>query len=168
MTDPSAPEAVPAIDAAMTARLRLAITRLNRQMVGTSCGHDLSFGQLSALFRIEQFGPLRLSELASRERVAAPSMIRIIAPLTARGLIGKAPDPEDGRSSLIAITPSGARVIAGTRRERSQVMADRVDRLTSEQAEALHAALPVLEVLADHPDDGPRSGVTWRAFLMGK
>jgi DNA-binding MarR family transcriptional regulator len=154
MTDPSAPEAIPAIDAAMTARLRLAITRLNRQMVRTSYGQDLTFGQLSALFRIEQFGPLRLSELAGRERVAAPSMIRIIASLTERRLVGKAPDPQDGRSFLIAITASGARVIADTRRERSQVMADRVDRLTFEQAEALYAALPVLEALADHLDDG--------------
>jgi DNA-binding MarR family transcriptional regulator len=154
MTDRSARGAVPAVDPAIAARLRLAIARLNRQMVRASSGQDLTFAQLSALSRIEQFGPLRLGELAGRERVAASSMTRTIAPLTVSGLIGKAPDPQDGRSCLLAITPTGARVIADIRRERSQVMADRVDRLTAEQAEALYAALPVLEALADDPDDG--------------
>jgi DNA-binding MarR family transcriptional regulator len=159
MTDRSARTAAPAVDPAVAARLRLAIARLNRQMVRASSGQDLTFAQLSALARVEQFGPLRLGELAGRERVAASSMTRTIAPLTAAGLIGKAPDPQDGRSFLIEITPLGARVIADIRRQRSQVMADRVGRLTPEQADALYAALPVLEALADDPEDGwvPRS-----------
>lgn len=154
MTDRSARPAAPAVDPAVAARLRLAIARLNRQMVRASSGQDLTFAQLSALSRIEQFGPLRLGELAGRERVAASSMTRTIAPLAAAGLIGKAPDPQDGRSFLIEITPHGAQVVGDIRRERSQVMADRVDRLTPAQAEALYAALPVLEALADDPEDG--------------
>lgn len=153
MTDRSARTASAAVDPAMAARLRLAVSRLNRQMVRASSGQDLTFAQLSALARVEQFGPLRLGELAGRERVAASSMTRTIAPLTAAGLIGKAPDPQDGRSFLIEITPHGARVINDIRRARSQVLADRVDRLTPAQAEALYAALPVLEALADDPEE---------------
>ncbi len=153
MTDRSARTAPTVVDPATTARLRLAIARLNRQMVRASSGQDLTFAQLSALSRIEQFGPLRLGELATRERVAASSMTRTIAPLTAAGLIGKAPDPQDGRSYLIEITAHGARVITDIRRQRSEVLADRIARLTPQQAEALYAALPVLEALADEPEE---------------
>ena len=153
MTDRSAPAATAVADPAVVARLRLAIARLNRQMVRASSGQDLTFAQLSALARIEEFGPLRLGELATRERVAASSMTRTIAPLTTAGLIGKAPDPQDGRSFLIEITPHGARVISDIRRARSEVLTSRVDRLTQQQAEALYAALPVLETLADEPEE---------------
>lgn len=153
MTDRSARTADAVVDPAVVARLRLAIARLNRQMVRASSGQDLTFAQLSALARIEQFGPLRLGELAHRERVAASSMTRTIAPLTAAGLIGKAPDPQDGRSFLIEITAHGAQVIGDIRRARSEVLANRVDRLTQQQIEALQAALPVLEALADEPEE---------------
>lgn len=153
MTDRNAGGTDPAADPAMTARLRLAIARLNRQMVRASSGQDLTFAQLSALARIEQFGPLRLGELAARERVAASSMTRTIAPLKEAGLIGKAPDPQDGRSYLIEITARGAHVIGEIRRQRSAVLAHRLDRLTSEQAAALYAALPVLETLADDAEE---------------
>ncbi|MDI5967643.1 MarR family transcriptional regulator [Streptomyces sp. SL13] len=153
MTDRSARAVESVADPAMTARLRLAIARLNRQMVRASSGQDLTFAQLSALSRVEQFGPLRLGELAARERVAASSMTRTITPLTAAGLIGKAPDPQDGRSFLIEITAHGAQVVTDIRRERSKVLADRVDRLTPEQTTALYAALPVLEALADDPEE---------------
>lgn len=153
MTDRSARAVAVTADPEVTARLRLAIARLNRQMVRASSGQDLTFAQLSALARVEQFGPLRLGELAARERVAASSMTRTITPLAASGLIGKAADPQDGRSFLLQITPHGAQVIADIRRERSQVLAGRVERLTPQQAEALYAALPVLEALADDPEE---------------
>lgn len=152
MTDRSAPAATHVVDPAEVARLRLAIARLNRQMVQASSGQDLTFAQLSALARIQQYGPLRLGELAARERVAASSMTRTIAPLHAAELIGKAPDPQDGRSFLIGITAEGARVIDEIRRRRSQELASRLDRLAPGQVEALLAALPVLETLADEPD----------------
>ncbi|WP_241968632.1 MarR family transcriptional regulator [Streptomyces sp. ICBB 8177] len=154
MTDRSAPAAAGALDPAVISRLRLAIARLNRQMVRASAGQDLTFAQVSALARIEQFGPLRLGELAAREGVAAPSMTRTLAPLTAAGLVGKAPDPQDGRSWLIGITPSGVAMIADIRRERSQLLADRAAGLTPRQRDALLAALPVLEALAGEPEGG--------------
>lgn len=154
MTDRSAVTAPAPVDPEVSSRLRLAIARLNRQMVRASSGQDLTFAQLSALARIEERGPMRLGEVAARERVAASSMTRTLAPLTAQGLIGKAPDPQDGRSCLIEITPHGASVIARIRRERAQLLARRMESLSPRQWEAIYAALPVLEALADDPRDG--------------
>ncbi|MFJ1708304.1 MarR family winged helix-turn-helix transcriptional regulator [Kitasatospora sp. NPDC088346] len=141
--------------AAELARLRLAVSRLHRQMVQASSRLDLTFAQLSALARIEAHAPIRLVDLAARERVAAPSMIRTLAPLHADGLIAKEPDPQDRRSALISLTAHGRETIGRIRLERSQLLADRVGRLTEDQRTALLTALPVLELLAEEPDDPP-------------
>ncbi|MEU4116788.1 MarR family transcriptional regulator [Kitasatospora sp. NPDC028055] len=133
-------------------RLRVAIGRLNRQLVRASGDQDLTAAQLSALVRVEQHGPLRLGELAALEGVAVPSMVRTVGPLVAEGLIAKTPDPQDGRSQLLAPTRLGRDTLARIRRERTALLARRSARLTAEQCRALEAALPVLELLLDEPD----------------
>ncbi|HEY3481409.1 MAG TPA: MarR family transcriptional regulator, partial [Streptomyces sp.] len=55
--------------------------------------------------------------------------------------------PSDGRSMLVEITPEGSALLERIRRERSELLARRMSRLTAEQSEALLAALPVLELL---------------------
>ncbi|MDH6707615.1 DNA-binding MarR family transcriptional regulator [Kitasatospora sp. MAA19] len=140
-------------------RLRLVIGRLNRQMSRASGGQDLTVAQLSALVRVEQHGPLRLGELAAREAVAVPSMVRTIAPLTADGLIAKSPDPTDGRSQLLELTPAGLETITRIRRERSALLAHRSARLTAQQCRDLEAALPLLELLLDEPEAACPSAV---------
>ncbi|MFB7668250.1 MarR family winged helix-turn-helix transcriptional regulator [Kitasatospora sp. NPDC056138] len=133
-------------------RLRLVIARLNRQMAQAASGKDLTFAQLSALARVEQYGPLRLGELAARERVAVPSMIRTVGPLTAAGLVAKTPDPLDGRSQLLELTAAGLDAITRIRRERSALLAHRSGRLTPRQCRELEAAVPLLELLLDEPE----------------
>ncbi|MFG2909091.1 MarR family winged helix-turn-helix transcriptional regulator [Kitasatospora sp. NPDC048286] len=139
------------LSAEAVVRLRLAIGRLNRQLVRASGDQDLTAAQLSALARVEQHGPLRLGELAAREGVAVPSMVRTVAPLVTDGLVAKTPDPQDGRSQLLAPTPLGLETLARIRRERTALLARRSTRLTPEQCRALEAALPLLELLLDEP-----------------
>ncbi|MYS23444.1 transcriptional regulator, MarR family [Streptomyces sp. DvalAA-14] len=136
------------------ARLRLLIARLYRQMAQAS-GDDLNltYAQLSALARIEEQGPMRLGELAAYERVAAPSATRTVGPLAAAGLIRKEPDPSDGRSWLVSIAPAGTDLLVRIRRERSELLARRMSRLTPDQGRTLRAALPVLEQLLTEPED---------------
>ncbi|MEV6673929.1 MarR family transcriptional regulator [Streptomyces sp. NPDC051162] len=135
--------------AAEVTRLRLVIARLYRQMAQASGSQDLTFSQLSALARTEEHGPLRLGALAAREAVAAPSMTRTLAALTRRGLVAKEPDPKDRRSHLVAVTPEGRALLATLRRERSEMLAERIARLTDEQRETLRSAVGVLELLLD-------------------
>ncbi|WP_316527438.1 MarR family winged helix-turn-helix transcriptional regulator [Kitasatospora brasiliensis] len=139
------------LSAEAVVRLRLAIGRLNRQLVRASGDQDLTAAQLSALARVEQLGPLRLGELAVREGVAVPSMVRTVTPLVADGLVAKTPDPQDGRSQLLSPTPLGLETLARIRRERTALLARRGARLTPEQCRALEAALPVLELLLEEP-----------------
>ncbi|MFD7920590.1 MarR family winged helix-turn-helix transcriptional regulator [Streptomyces sp. NPDC059740] len=146
MTDEQGP------DPADTSRLRLAIARLYRQMVQASGDQDLTFAQLSALARVAEYGPLRLGELAAREQVSAPSMIRTVASLETRDLLAKEPDPHDRRSQHISVTPHGHEVLARVRRRRSELLTDRLVRLSAEQRRVLHEAVPVLELLAEEPE----------------
>lgn len=137
-------------------RLRLVIARLYRQLAQAS-GDDLNltYAQLSALARTQEHGPLRIGELAAHEQVAAPSLTRTVAPLVAAGLVAKQPDPSDGRSWLVSITPEGAEVLGRIRRERSELLARRMARLDPERLDTLLAALPVLEQLLTEPEREP-------------
>jgi DNA-binding MarR family transcriptional regulator len=139
------------------ARLRLVIARLYRQLAQASGDFDLTYAQLSALARTEERGPLRIGELALHEQVAAPSLTRTVSPLVAAGLLRKEPDPSDGRSWLVSITPAGADLLHRLRRERSAFLTHRMSQLTPTQHDALRAALPVLEQLLIEPPAPPPS-----------
>lgn len=143
---------------ASPAVVALIVARLYRQLAQASADDlNLTYAQLSALARIEQFGPIRLGELAAREQVAAPTLTRTVRPLAEAGLIGKEPDPADGRSWLVSIHEEGRALLGRIRRERAELLARRMGRLTPEQRETLSAALPVLEQLLVEvpPDDLP-------------
>src|SRR5919205_335605 len=65
----------------------------------------------------DRHGPLTPSELAAHERVRRPSITRVLARLEELGLIDRAPDPADRRSSLITASAEGRTLL---RRQRSR------------------------------------------------
>jgi DNA-binding MarR family transcriptional regulator len=138
-------------DSGDIARLRVAVGRLHRRLAQRTLG-ELAFAQVSALVTVEKHGPIRLGELASREKVAAPSMTRTVGGLLTAGLVDKIPDPEDGRSFHIVITAPGRTLLEQVRSQRSALLAERAARLTRVEYEALVTALPVLERLAEDDD----------------
>ncbi|PJN23002.1 MarR family winged helix-turn-helix transcriptional regulator [Kitasatospora sp. CB02891] len=140
------------LDPAAVVRLRLVVARLHRQLAQASDRQDFTFAQLSALARIEAHGPIRLGELAARERVAAPSMTRTVTPLVASGLVTRLPDPEDGRSALVELSAEGVELLAEIRQRRSEVLARRTAELDVRERAVLLEALPVLERLVAFED----------------
>ena len=70
--------------AAMAARLRLSATRLARRLRQES-GAGLSPSQQSALAVIANHGPLTLGALAEHERVAPPSITKVVSKLECDG-----------------------------------------------------------------------------------
>ena len=144
----SAPGDPAAADPQEIARLRVAIGRLHRRMTQNTSG-DLTFSQTSALVAVEKLGPIRLGELAVRERVAAPSMTRTVSGLVEAELLHRTGDPQDGRSFLLSITDLGRTFIEGLRTERNAALAEGVAHLTAAEYQALRDALPVLEHLAE-------------------
>ncbi|MEJ3651694.1 MarR family transcriptional regulator [Actinomycetes bacterium KLBMP 9759] len=130
----------------LAARLRLAVGRLNRRI--RIDGHEsIPPLQLSALVTVEQHGPLRLSELARREAVTAPTMSRVLAALDEQGLVVRATDPQDARGVLITLAEEGSRRLNEVRSHRTALVARRLMRLDAEQRRLLSAAMPALEAL---------------------
>jgi DNA-binding MarR family transcriptional regulator len=132
-------------------RLRVAVGRLHRRLAQRASG-ELTFAQISALVTVEKHGPIRQGELAAREKVAAPSMTRTVGGLIEAGLVEKIPDPEDGRSCHIVVTPAAHALLDKVRSERAAMLTERTARLTAEQYATLVAALPVIEQLAEEDD----------------
>ncbi len=67
----------------------------------------LTPARLSALSVLVFAGPQSLGALAAVERVAGPTMTRIVDGLARSGLAERQPDPADGRAVLIAATAAG-------------------------------------------------------------
>ncbi len=132
-------------DPHLAARLRIAVARLSRRIRLDT--NDVPPLQLSTLASIEQYGPLRLGELAAREAVTAPTMTRVLAALDERGLIVRSPDPHDARSTRVALSEAGALALRDVRSQRTALLNARLARLTDEQRAAVVAALPALEAL---------------------
>ncbi|ASW55167.1 MarR family winged helix-turn-helix transcriptional regulator [Plantactinospora sp. KBS50] len=136
-------------DDLLASRLRLAVGRLHRRIRLAS--NDVPPLQLSTLASIELHGPLRLGELAQREAVSPPTMSRVLAALDERGLIARAPDRSDARSTRVTLSDAGRRALAEIRGRRTALLDARLARLDPDQRAALRDALPALEALVEDP-----------------
>lgn len=135
----------------LAARLRLVVGRLNRRI--RIDGHEsIPPLQLSALVTVEQHGPLRLSELARREAVTAPTMSRVLTALDEQGLVIRTPDPDDARGVRIVLSEQGTVALTEVRSHRTALIARRLARLDPDQRRALGAAMPALEALLVEDD----------------
>lgn len=135
-------------DPSTVARLRLIAVRLARRIrqqaseVGT-----MTPSQMSALSVVHRRGPLRLGDLAERERVGKSTITRIAARLEADGYVERWADPEDARSSLVAVTPHGERFLETTTERADAYLNRQFALLSSEDQAAIAAAVPALERL---------------------
>jgi len=130
----------------LAARLRLTVGRLHRR-IRIDGRESIPPLQLSALVTVEQHGPLRLSELARREAVTAPTMSRVLTALDEQGLVLRAADPQDARGVLITLSAVGAAQLCEVRSHRTALVARRLQRLDTTQRQALTTAMPALEAL---------------------
>lgn len=151
MTTETAPDETQMDVAEVAARLRLSATRLARrlrQQAGT--GHTPS--QLSALATIDHHGPLTLGALAEHERVAPPSITKVLAKLEADGLVERATDADDRRVQRVSTTKAGRDLIAETRRRKTTWLTARIRELPADEQARLVAALDVLDHLSVQDD----------------
>ena len=132
----------------LATRLRLAVTRTARRLRQES-GSGMSPSLSAALATVECHGPLTPSELAEIEAVRRPTATRIVAKLADAGLVDRAGDPNDGRVSLVSITPDGAAVLAEMRMRKNAYLASRLSELEPNEIAALERAADVLERLLE-------------------
>ncbi len=88
--------------------------------------------------------PCRLSDLAQAEGLDPSTMSRRVASLCERGLVERAPDPDDRRAHRLRLTAEGERALAVERTRRATVITDALsdwDEADKEQLAALLAQL---------------------------
>ena len=114
---------------------------------------DLTLAQVSILLTLLDSGPIRMTELASRERVRTPTTTVAIRRLEKLGLVKRSRDPSDLRAVLVEVTPKGVVEYQEALEARRLHLAELLRRLTAEECADLMRALPPLERLTTASDD---------------
>ena len=137
--------AIPLTDSA--ARLRMAIVRTSRRLrqEAASEATGLTPTSTAALATIERHGPLTPSELAELEGVKRPTVTRTLGCLEREGLIVRTPDPDDGRSALVAVNGAGRERLRRLRGRKNAYLARRMRDMPDADLEALERAAQILE-----------------------
>lgn len=133
----------------MPARLRAVIGRLSRRLRHTVAGSGLTPSQISVLVTVVRRGPLRMAELAELEAINPTMLSRITGQLTSSGLIVRTEDPRDRRAAVVEATAAGRRMRGQIHRERTAALQAQLADLDAADRDALAAALPALERLAE-------------------
>ena len=88
----------------LATEIRALVGKLKRRLREQAGTGDLTPSQVSVLLRLEREGPATTSTLARLEGMRPQSMGAVVAGLQAAGLVGGAPDPADGRQTLLSLT----------------------------------------------------------------
>jgi len=131
--------------------LLIALSRARRwlsRLTADQVNHVGSTG-VSALAEVVRSGPMRLGDLAARERVTAATLSRVVAGLVEHGYLERTADPDDARAGLLSATPAGEQLLRDSRARRSAELASGLRRLSEEERTAVLFAAPALHKLVD-------------------
>jgi DNA-binding MarR family transcriptional regulator len=109
---------------------------------------ELTLAQLSILKTLQEHGPMRMTALASYERVRTPTMSIGIRRLVNLGLVTRSEDPTDRRSALVRITPHGETVCCESLAPRHAQLVAMLKTLSAKDRAILNEAMSPLERLA--------------------
>jgi DNA-binding MarR family transcriptional regulator len=131
--------------AALAAELRAAFGKLKRKLREQGGRSDLTPSQVSLLLRLEKDGPAAVSSLARAEGMRPQSMSAIVTPLLEAGLVRGAPDPNDGRQTLISLSRKCEKWLKEGRAARQDWLTTTIQRkFSSQEQEKLAAAVKLL------------------------
>ncbi len=150
---------LPAADT-LAVRLAVALKRLHARLreAAWSSGVEVPIAQLSILKRLRDGGPTTAAVLAAAEHVSHQAIAQTLVALKRAGLVGMAPDPNDGRKSLVRITALGRRLFASAVASRDAWLAHAIEEtVPATERSALERTILLLERLA--AADRPRSSV---------
>jgi DNA-binding MarR family transcriptional regulator len=98
-------------------------------------------GGLAPLSALDRLGPARVSRLADELQVDLSVASRQVAALHEAGYVERIPDPRDGRSQSLKVTPAGKRALRKAQQRGMEVLDRATERWTDAEVEALVAGL---------------------------
>jgi DNA-binding MarR family transcriptional regulator len=137
------------VDVAIVGRLRLVTSRLARRIRQWSADEWITPSRLSALTTIDRRGPIRLVDLAAKERVTKATTTRIVGRLEAAGYVKRTSERGDRRSVNVSTTARGRSFLATTQARTDAYLVRQVAGLDEEDRLALISAVDVLERLLE-------------------
>jgi len=136
--------------AALAAELRVLVGQLKRRLREQSSLGDLTESQIAVLRRLDSEGPATVTTLARAEGMRPQSMGANIAALEAAGLVSGAPDPNDGRQTILSLTAAcRERVKAGRMAREDWLFRTLQSKLAPAEQEQVARAVKLLQRLVE-------------------
>lgn len=134
----------------LAAEMRTVFRKLKQRLREQGGRSNLTPSQASILLRLENGGAVTVSSLARAEGMRPQSMSAVVLPLQKAGLVSGAPDPNDGRKSLMSLTPKCIKWIEEGRAARQDWLTTAISqKFSAQEQQQLKAALELLKRLAE-------------------
>ncbi|MEW6633074.1 MAG: MarR family transcriptional regulator [Pseudomonadota bacterium] len=134
----------------LAAELRGLVGKLKRRLREESGIGDLTPSQVSVLLRLEKDEQATASSLARAEGMRPQSMASVIAALESAGLVSGAPDPADGRQTLLSLTDACRQWVQEGRAARQDWLSRQLQaRLSADEMEVVAKAAELLNRLVE-------------------
>ncbi len=135
---------------ALALEIRMLVRQMRRRLRAQADTGDLTTSQTSAVVTLERDGPMTVSALARAEGMRPQSMGQTVAALEAMGLVSGSADPEDGRQTLISLTPLCRKMIKTGRAARQDWLTRMIQaRLSAQEQEKLDGAIELLKRIVE-------------------
>ncbi|MCC8404110.1 MarR family transcriptional regulator [Paraburkholderia sp. MMS20-SJTN17] len=130
--------------------LRVLAGRLRRRLREESHVGDFTPSQVQVLNLLEREGPATVTALARAHGMRPQSMGETLAVLKAAGLVRGTPDPDDGRQTVLSLTPSFRKKIKASRAAREDWLFRTIQtRFTATEQQQLARGVELLKRLVD-------------------
>jgi DNA-binding MarR family transcriptional regulator len=134
----------------LAAEIRAVARKLKQRLREQGGRNDLTSSQISVILRLENDGPTTVSSLARTEGMRPQSMSAVVTPLQQLGLVRGAPDPSDGRQTLMSLSPKCLKLLQEGRAARQDWLTARIThKLSAQEREKLRVALELLTRLVE-------------------
>lgn len=141
------------------------VTRLRRVLRASVRGEfpweSLPMAQVELMQRLAEEPDLRVSDLATRHRLATNTVSNLVQQLVTAGLVERRPDPEDRRAVTVRLTARGDELLAGWLAAHEQRLGRAIAELAKDDRRVVVAAIGALSRLVDRLEqldaggDGP-------------
>ncbi|MHB8252549.1 MAG: MarR family winged helix-turn-helix transcriptional regulator [Acidiferrobacter sp.] len=135
---------------AVASELRILISKLSRRLREEAHTGEFTWSQILVLTRLERDGPATVTALARAEGIRSQSMGATVSTLEAAGLVHGAPDPTDGRQTVLSLTAACREMIKTSRVAREDWLFRTIrTQFASTEHEGLVTAVELLKRLVD-------------------
>ena len=139
-----------ALASTLAAEIRTVLGKLKRRLRAHGGRNDLTPSQISVLLLLEKDGSATVSSLARAEVMRPQSMSAVVTSLQEVGLVSGAPDPGDGRQTLMSLTPKCLKWLKEGRAARQDWLTATISqKLSAREQERLQPALELLARLVE-------------------